>query len=110
METGTGFCIQSIIDNIAFHFTGNTHKNSLVIKINCENLLANGELYCLCNFKAWRGLLACSRSCTSILQHLAHAHGATKDNVDADVAEEVRYYQYRLFILELAYSNLIDSY
>lgn len=89
METWTGFCTRSIIDDILFHFTGDTHRNSSVIKVNCENLLANGELYFLCNVKAWRGLVACSNSCTNILQHLAHAHGATKGNTDADAAEEV---------------------
>jgi len=94
METWTGFCIRSIIDDIVFHFTGDTHKNSSVIKVNSENLLTNGELYFLCNFKAWRGLLACSGSCTSILQHLAHAHGATKNNTDTDAEEVNKYYQY----------------
>lgn len=89
METWTGFCTRSVIDNIVFHFTGDTHKNYSIIKVNSENLLTNGELYFLCNFKAWRGLLACSRSCTSILQHLVHARGAAKGNTDGDVAEEV---------------------
>ncbi|KYQ46382.1 DALR anticodon-binding domain-containing protein 3 [Trachymyrmex zeteki] len=89
METWAGFCTRSIIDNIVFHFTGDTHKNSSVIKVNSENLLANGELYFLCNFKAWRDLLTCSKGCTSILQHFAHAHGATKGNTDADVAEKI---------------------
>ncbi|XP_018355727.1 PREDICTED: DALR anticodon-binding domain-containing protein 3 [Trachymyrmex septentrionalis] len=89
METWAGFCTRSVIDNVVFHFTGDTHKNSSVIKVNSENLLANGELYFLCNFKAWRVLLTCSKGCTSILQHFAHAHGATKGNTDADVAEEI---------------------
>lgn len=98
METWTCFCTRSIIDNIIFHFTGDTHKTSSVIKVNSENLLVNGELYFLRNFKAWRDLLACSKSCTSILQHLAHAHGATKGDTDVDVAKEVnKYCQYRLF-------------
>lgn len=89
METWTGFYPRSIIDSIVFHFTGDTRKDTSVIKVNSENLSAHGELYFLCNFKAWRGLLTCSRSCTSILQHLAHAHGATRDNADADVDEEI---------------------
>ncbi|XP_077259518.1 DALR anticodon-binding domain-containing protein 3 isoform X1 [Temnothorax americanus] len=89
METWTGFFTRYIIDDIVSHFTGDTHRNSSVIKVNCENLSANGELYFLCNFKAWRGLLVCSNSCTSILQHLAHTRGATKGNTDADVAEEI---------------------
>lgn len=109
MDTWTGFCTRSIIDDIIFHFTGDTHTNSSVIKVNCENLLGNGELYFLCNFKAWRGLLACSNSCTSILQHLAHARGTTKGNTDADVAEKVNRYCQYLFTLQLVYSNLIDS-
>lgn len=33
--------------------------------------------------------MACSNSCTSILQHLAHARGTTKGNTDADVAEKI---------------------
>ncbi|XP_012528625.1 DALR anticodon-binding domain-containing protein 3 isoform X2 [Monomorium pharaonis] len=89
METWAGFCTRCIINNIVFHFTGDTHKNSSVIKVNSENLLANGELYFLCNFKAWRSLLVCSTNCTSILQHFAHTHGATKGNIDEDVAEEI---------------------
>ncbi|KAG5333712.1 DALD3 protein, partial [Acromyrmex charruanus] len=89
METWAGFCTRSIIDNVVFHFTGDTHKNSSVIKVNSENLLANGELYFLCNFKAWRDLLTCSKGCTSILQHFAHVHGTTKGNADAVVAEEI---------------------
>ena len=95
METWAGFCTRSIIDNVVFHFTGDTHKNSSIIKVNSENLLANGELYFLYNFKAWRDLLTCSKGCTSILQHFANVHGATKGNSDADVADEVsKYCQY----------------
>ena len=110
METWAGFCTRSVIDNVVFHFTGDTHKNSSVIKVNSENLLANGELYFLCNFKAWRVLLTCSKGCTSILQHFAHAHGATKGNTDADVAEEVRIniVNIRMFISRLTYSNSTD--
>ncbi|XP_039314452.1 uncharacterized protein LOC105203040 isoform X2 [Solenopsis invicta] len=89
METWTGFCIRSVINDIVFHLTGDTHKNSSLIKLNSENLLANGELYFLCNFKAWRNFLVCSTSCTSILQHFAHTHGAMKGDTDADVAEEI---------------------
>lgn len=33
--------------------------------------------------------MACSNSCTNILQHLAHTHGTTKGNTDADAAEEI---------------------
>ncbi|XP_011641656.1 DALR anticodon-binding domain-containing protein 3 isoform X2 [Pogonomyrmex barbatus] len=85
----TGFCIKSIIDDIIFYFTGDTHKKSSAIKVNSENLLVNGELHFLCNFKAWRNLFTCSKNCINILQHLAHAHGATKDDIDADTAEEL---------------------
>ncbi|KAL0110803.1 hypothetical protein PUN28_014035 [Cardiocondyla obscurior] len=90
MEAQTNFCITHIIDKIVFHFTGNnTHKSVSIIKINYENLLVNGELHCVRNFKAWKDLLPCSKSCTSILQHLAHVKGATKGNTDEDVAEEI---------------------
>ncbi|XP_011871774.1 PREDICTED: uncharacterized protein LOC105564176 isoform X2 [Vollenhovia emeryi] len=89
METWTGFCAGSIIDNIVFHFTGVAHEGSSVVKVNRRNLLANGELYFLCNFKAWRDLLACSNGCTSVLQHLARACGGARGSTDGDVAEEI---------------------
>ncbi|XP_070155070.1 DALR anticodon-binding domain-containing protein 3 isoform X2 [Polyergus mexicanus] len=89
MESWTEFCIKSVIDNIVFHLAGDKYKNSLIIKINSKNLSVNGELYFLCNFKAWKSISKCAKNCTSILQHFVHIHGMTKDNIDADVTEEM---------------------
>lgn len=93
MESWTDFGMRSLIDNIIFYFTDipsyNTHNNSPIIKVNNENLSANGDLYFLCSCKAWKNLLVCSEDCTSILQHFAHVHGTTKYNTDVDIAEEV---------------------
>lgn len=93
------FNIKSVIDNIVFHLTGDKHTNSSIIKINNENLCANGELYFLCNFKAWKSISTCTKNCTSILQHFIHMHDMTRDEIDAVVTEEVnKYFKYPLFI------------
>lgn len=89
MESWTEFCIKSVIDNIVFQLTGDKHKNSSIIKINSEKLSENGELYFLCNFKAWKSISTCVKNCTSILQHFVHIHGIRRDNIDADLTEEV---------------------
>ncbi|XP_020289817.1 DALR anticodon-binding domain-containing protein 3 isoform X1 [Pseudomyrmex gracilis] len=87
MESWTNFAVKSLTDNIVFHFTGNVHKNSFVIKTNSENLSVNGELHFLWSFKAWKNLVDCTENCASILQHFAHTHDAMKSNVNT--AEEV---------------------
>ncbi|KAL6445755.1 hypothetical protein ACFW04_000903 [Cataglyphis niger] len=89
MESWTEFCTKSVIDNIVFYLAGDKHKNSSVIKINSENLSVNGELYFLCNFKAWKSISTCAKNCTSILQHFVHIHSTTKDNIDTDMTEEI---------------------
>ncbi|XP_029173357.1 DALR anticodon-binding domain-containing protein 3 [Nylanderia fulva] len=89
MESWTEFNIKFVIDNIVSYLTGDEHKNSSIIKMNDENLLANGELYFLCNFKAWRSISTCAKNCTSILQHFIHIHDMTRDNIDANVTEEI---------------------
>lgn len=82
MEDWTSCSTDLLIDNIISHFTGCTAKNASVIKINSENLSVRGELYFLYNFKVWKSLLDCDKSCASILQHYAHAHCMTEDNTE----------------------------
>lgn len=96
MESWTEFGIKSVIDDIVSHLTGDKHKNSSIIKINNENLSANGELYFLYNFKVWKNISTCAKNCTSILQHFIHVHDMTRDNIlDTDVTEEVnKYFEY----------------
>lgn len=93
MESWAGFCMRSFIDNIVFNFIDvsfyDKSKISSIIKVNNENLSANGDLYFLCSFNAWKNLLVCQENCTSIFQHFAHVHGTTKYNTDIDVAEKV---------------------
>lgn len=104
MESWTEFNIQFLIDNIVSYLTGDKNKSSSIIKINDENLPGNGELYFLCNFKAWKreSISTCAKNCTSILQHFIHVHDMTRDNIDADVTEEVnKSFELILFTLKL---------
>nr|XP_034178930.1 DALR anticodon-binding domain-containing protein 3 isoform X1 [Osmia lignaria] len=90
----TSICIQTLIDNITLYLCGNTSKNVSVIKVNCDNLATNGELYFLPSLKVWKHLLQgtnkCDGKCTTILQHFLHIRGCEmKNRTDEDITKEV---------------------
>lgn len=89
MESWTNFCNRSLIYNIVHHLTGGTYDNSSVIKVNNENLAINGELHFINTFNAWKSLIVCDKNCVTILQHFTHTHNLKRDNIDADVSEQV---------------------
>jgi len=89
MEDWISVSISFLIDNIIFHLTDRTCKDSSVIKLNSENLAVCGELYFLYNFKVWKNLVICDKDCTNIFQHYAHTHCIAKGNANTNVIEEV---------------------
>lgn len=89
MESWEDFCSKLVIENIIHYLTGSTCENSSVVKISSENLAVNGELYFINNFNAWKSLVICDRNCATILQHFIHTHDSRKNNIDADISEEV---------------------
>ncbi|KAG7190263.1 hypothetical protein KM043_006382 [Ampulex compressa] len=84
----------SLINNITLLLTGNILEGSPVVKVNTENLSANGELYFLLSLKAWKahfkGKNECDKQCSTILQHFLHIKGINIDGkADENIAKEV---------------------
>lgn len=94
MENSGFISLQTIIKDVIEHLTNGSCKNSSVIKVNNDNLLANGELHFIPSLKAWTSILQgdsrCSNEqCATILQHFLHMRGKQANGkTDADTAEE----------------------
>lgn len=94
MENTSTICMELLTNNITSYLSGNSNKNTSIVKINNENLAINGELYFLPSLKIWKNALkdTCDGKCTTILQHFLHIRdGSINDNTDADISNQVRY-------------------
>ena len=94
MENSTIFHVRNLVNNVFSEFTNLEAKNSTIIKVNCENLLRNGEISFLTNLRAWRGYVSSHLNCDlepkNILEYYLDSKNLNfKDLADDEVVQEV---------------------